>query len=101
MPGFRLVRRLVTLLVVLAIGFVVADIAVSKVAEGRIASALQSRYHLRARPTVHLGGFPILLHLWRRDLPSMSIAIHSYAPPDGPTFDTLTLGVRGVKLDGS
>jgi len=56
----RLVRWLLAPVIIAAVLFVVANIVVQHIAESKIASTLQSTFHLSARPSVSIGGFPII-----------------------------------------
>ncbi len=118
---FRLIRWLV-ILVILAVGFVVADRALVHVAQQKIAIAIQDDGHLANRPTVRVHGFPFVTQAVRgrytdievtatdlfSSVPATSAAAASgvgagadtgtRAADIGARGSTLTLDLRGVRI---
>jgi len=88
----RLIRWLLAPIIVAAVLFVVANIVVQHIAESKIASTLQSTFHLSARPSVSIGGFPIIASIL-----SGHVSRVSFSAP-GATFQGLTVMDIKVKL---
>ena len=82
---FRLVRWLLVPIVIIAVLFVGANILAAHIAEDRIASTLQSTFHLSSKPTVHISGFPIIIDVLQGHVPRVSF--HA----NGATFEGLDL----------
>jgi hypothetical protein len=88
----RLIRWLLAPIIIAAVLFVVANLVVQRVAESKIASTLQSTFHLSARPSVSIGGFPIIANILSGHLPRVSFS----APT--ATFQGLTVTDIDVTL---
>ncbi|HEV2685141.1 MAG TPA: DUF2993 domain-containing protein [Actinomycetota bacterium] len=86
----RLIRWLLAPVIVAAALFVVANVVVQRIAESRIASTLQSTFHLSTRPSVSIGGFPIISNILSGHVPRVS-----FSSP-AATFQGLT--VRDIKV---
>lgn len=92
-PGFRLLRRLAIGVVILGALFVAANVVAERVAEDKIAQAVQKHFELAVRPTIRIGGFPILLNVVRGDLPEVSFEARNLRVQD------LTVALVRVRLD--
>ena len=88
----RLIRWLLAPVIIAAVLFVVVNLVVQRIAESRIASTLQSTFHLSARPSVSIGGFPIIANILGGHLPRVSFG----APT--ATFQGLTVTDINVTL---
>lgn len=88
----RLLRWLLAPIILAAMLFVVANFVVQHIAESKIASTLQSTFHLSARPSVSIGGFPIIANILSGHVPRVSF--------DAPaaTFQGLTMKDINVTL---
>jgi len=86
----RIIRWLLTPLIILALLFVGANLFVAHLAEGKIATALQSSFHLSAKPAVRIGGFPIIFNILSGKIPRVSF------DASGATFEGLT--VQQIKV---
>src|SRR5436309_649782 len=67
-------RKLVVVLLVVALGFVVADFVARSYAENQASTALQSSFDLSKKPTVTLPGFPFLFHAASGHFDSISLS---------------------------
>jgi len=88
----RVVRWLLAPVVILGVLVVVGNAIVRHVAESKIASALESSFHLSARPSVKISGFPIITNILRGHLPRVSFSASS------ATFQGLTVKDINVTL---
>ena len=88
----RLIRWLLAPVIIAAVLFVVVNLVVQHIAESKIASTLQSTFHLSARPSVSIGGFPIIPNILSGHLPRVSFS----APT--ATFQGLTVTDINVTL---
>jgi DUF2993 family protein len=88
----RLVRWLFAPFIILALLFVVANVVVQRVAQSKIAATLESTFHLAAKPTVSIGGFPIIGSILSGHLPRVSFSAAS------ATFQGLTVEHISVTL---
>jgi len=88
----RLIRWLLAPIIIAAVLFVVANLVVQRVAESKIASTLQSTFHLSARPSVSIGGFPIIANILSGHLPRVSFSAST------ATFQGLTVTDINVTL---
>src|SRR5438034_3702488 len=68
----RLIRWVLTPFIILGLLFVGANVLVAHLAEGKIATALQSSFHLRKKPAVKISGFPIILNIVSGTIPRVS-----------------------------
>jgi len=89
---FRLIRRLLVPIVVIVVLFVGANVVAARIAEDKIASSLQSSFHLSSKPAVHVSGFPIIVDVLQGHVPRVSF--HA----NGATFDGLDLSGIDVAL---
>ena len=69
---FRLIRWLLVPIIVVALLFVGANLVAARIAEGKIASSLQSTFHLSSKPSVSISGFPIILDVLQGHVPRVS-----------------------------
>jgi hypothetical protein len=90
---------LLALVVVVGALFVIANVVVQRVAESKIASALQTTFHLSTRPSVSIPGFPIITNILRGRLPHVSFTSPS-AAFQGLTIDDITVALDDVTADG-
>jgi hypothetical protein len=88
----RLIRWLLTPIIILALLLVGANLVVEHLAESKIASALQSTFHLSSKPAVKISGFPIILSIVNGKIPRMSF------DAAGATFEGLTVEQIKVAL---
>jgi hypothetical protein len=86
----RLIRWVLTPFVILGLLFVGANVFVAHLAEGKIATALQTSFHLSAKPAVKISGFPIILNILNGKIPRVSF------DASGATFEGLT--VKQIKV---
>jgi hypothetical protein len=96
---FRILRWVLTPLVILAVLFVGANIVVEHLAEGRIASAAQDAFHLSSKPSVDISGFPIITNVLSGHLPRISFSAPK-ATFEGLSVDTINVALVDVKADG-
>jgi len=89
---FRLIRWLLAPIVIIALLFIGANILAARVAENKIASTLQSTFHLSSKPAVHISGFPIILDVLGGHVPRVSFQA------SGATFEGLDLSGIDVTL---
>jgi hypothetical protein len=95
----RLVRWLLAPIIVAAVLFVVANIVVQHIAESKIASTLQSTFHLSARPSVSIGGFPIIVSILSGHVSRVSFSAPS-ATFQGLTVTDVNVTLIDVTADG-
>jgi hypothetical protein len=95
----RLIRWLLAPIIVAAVLFVVANIVVQHVAESKIASTLQSTFHLSARPSVSIGGFPIIASILSGHVSRVSFSAPS-ATFQGLTVTDIKVTLVDVTADG-
>ncbi|TMK84410.1 MAG: DUF2993 domain-containing protein [Actinobacteria bacterium] len=88
----RVVRWLLASVVILGVLFVVGNTIATRVAESKIASALESSFHLSARPSVKISGFPIITNILSGHVPRVSFSASS------ATFQGLTVKDINVTL---
>ncbi|TMK54199.1 MAG: DUF2993 domain-containing protein [Actinobacteria bacterium] len=88
----RVVRWLLAPVVILGVLFVVGNVIATRVAESKIASALESSFHLSARPSVKISGFPIITNILSGHVPRVSFSASS------ATFQGLTVKDINVTL---
>ena len=86
----RIIRWLLTPIIILALLFVGANLLVAHLAEDKIATALQSSFHLSAKPAVKISGFPIILDIVNGRIPRVSFDAAT------ATFEGLT--VQQIKV---
>ena len=97
-PGFRMLRRLGMLVAIAGVLFVGANVAVARIAEGKIADAAQKEFGLDEKPVIHIKGM-ILLGLLRGSLPGITFEARN-VKEQGLTIDVVTVDLRGVKASG-
>ena len=90
----RLIRWVLTPFIILGLLFVGANLLVAHLAEGKIATALQSSFHLSTKPAVKISGFPIILNIVSGKIPRVSF------DASGATFEGLTVKQIKVSLAG-
>jgi len=95
----RLVRWLLAPIISAAVLFVVANIVVQHIAESKIASTLQSTFHLSARPSVSIGGFPIIASILTGHVSRISFSASS-ATFQGLTVTDINVTLVDVTADG-
>jgi len=95
----RLIRWLLAPIIIAAVLFVVANLVVQRIAESKIASTLQSTFHLSARPSVSIGGFPIIVNIVRGHVPRVSFSAPA-ATFQGLTVKDITVTLVDVTADG-
>jgi len=95
----RLVRWLLAPVIVAAVLFVVANIVVQRIAESKIASTLQSTFHLSARPSVSIGGFPIIASILSGHVSRVSFSAPA-ATFQGLTVTDVKVTLVDVRADG-
>ena len=84
------------ILAVLAVG---ADFGVKAVAEGRLASSVQSSLDLPKRPDIDLEGFPFLLQAARGRLDGVSVEVDD-VETGGIPLEKITLSFEDLRFDG-
>jgi hypothetical protein len=89
----RILRVLLIPIVVLAALFLVGNVVVERVAEGRIASAVQREFKVKTKPTVDIHGFPIIVRLLQGRLPHLSFSAEK------ATFHGLSIASVSASLD--
>ena len=92
-------RLLLVLLVVLVVG-VAADFAAARLAEDKVAQALQREYRLDRRPVVSVRDFPFLPHLLAGRLDAVDLAA-TQVRAEGVTLAQVELHLHGVHVDRS
>jgi hypothetical protein len=95
----RLLRWLLTPLVILGALFVGANFFVKHLAEDKVASALQTEFHLSAKPSVSIGGFPIITDILSGHLSRVSFRAPR-ASFEGLTLDTIAVTLVDVRAAG-
>ena len=95
----RLIRWLLAPVIVAAVLFVVANVVVQHIAESKIASTLQSTFHLSARPSVSIGGFPIITNILSGHLPRVTFGAPA-ATFQGLTMKDIKVTLVDVRADG-
>jgi hypothetical protein len=95
----RLLRWLLTPIIIIALLFVGANLFVQHLAEGKIASALQSTFHLSSKPTVKISGFPIILNIVNGKIPRVSFDA-SGATFEGLAVQQIKVALVDVTADG-
>src|ERR1700746_157101 len=95
----RLIRWLLAPMIVAAALFVVANIVVQHIAESKIAATLQSTFHLSARPSVSIGGFPIIASILSGHVSRVSFSAPA-ATFQGLTMEDIAVTLDDVKADG-
>jgi len=95
----RLIRWLLAPVIVAGVLFVVANVVVQHIAESKIASTLQSTFHLSARPSVSIGGFPIIANILSGHVPRVSFSAPA-ATFQGLTMKDITVTLVDVRADG-
>src|SRR5207237_30689 len=95
----RLIRWVLTPFVILGLLFVGANVFVAHLAEGKIATALQSSFHLSAKPAVKIGGFPIILNIMNGKIPRVSFDA-SDAAFEGLTVQQIKVSLVDVTAQG-
>ncbi|MGZ4103934.1 MAG: LmeA family phospholipid-binding protein [Actinomycetota bacterium] len=91
----RLVRWILTPLIILGLLFVGANVVVQHVAESTLAGAIEDAFHLPTKPTVEVGGFPIIVDLLRGRIPRVSFTA-SGADIEGLKIDEITVVLTDV-----
>jgi hypothetical protein len=86
----RLIRWVLTPIIILGLLFVGANLVVEHFAESKIASALESTFHLSSKPAVKISGFPIILNIVNGKVPRLSF------DASGATFEGLI--VQQIKV---
>jgi hypothetical protein len=95
----RLIRWLLTPIIILALLFVGANLVVQHLAEGKIATALQSTFHLSSKPAVKISGFPIILNIVNGKIPRVSFDAAG-AAFEGLTIQQIKVALVDVTADG-
>ncbi len=95
----RLIRWLLAPIIVAAVLFVVANIVVQRIAESKIASTLQSTFHLSVRPSVSIGGFPIIASILSGHVSRVSFSAPA-ATFQGLTVTDIKVTLVDVTADG-
>jgi LmeA-like phospholipid-binding len=99
-PRRRVRRRtkwLVALVVLLGL-LVAADRVALVVAEGQLASRIQSSQHLSQKPDVSIDGFPFLTQVVSRDFPHATVDIHGLTANGGLVISDLHADLHGVHV---
>jgi hypothetical protein len=98
-PEESLVRRLLTLIVVLVLLLVVADRVAWYVAERGVATAIQQSEDLPQQPDVSIGGFPFLTQAWKGVYDDVDVKFRDVpAPEAGVDVEKLDAHLRGVHI---
>ncbi|HJT37011.1 MAG TPA: DUF2993 domain-containing protein, partial [Actinomycetota bacterium] len=95
----RLIGWLLALVVVVGALFVIANVVVQRVAESKIASTLQTTFHLSTRPSVSIPGFPIIANILSGRLPHVSFTSPT-AAFQGLTIEEITVVLDDVTAEG-
>jgi LmeA-like phospholipid-binding len=95
----RLLRWLLAPIILAAALFVVANLVVQHIAESKIASTLQSTFHLSTRPSVSIGGFPIIANILGGHVPRVSFSAPA-ATFQGLTMRDINVTLVDVRADG-
>jgi hypothetical protein len=95
----RLIRWFLTPIIILALLFVGANLVVQHFAEGKIATALQSTFHLSSKPAVKISGFPIILNIVNGKIPRVSFDAAG-AAFEGLTIQQIKVALVDVTADG-
>jgi DUF2993 family protein len=95
----RLLRRLLIPIVVLAVLFFGANTYVEHVAEDRVASAVRDEFHLAAKPSVDISGFPIIFKIFSGTIPGVAFRA-ARATFQGLAVDDIVVDLRGITADG-
>jgi hypothetical protein len=95
----RLIRWLLTPIIILALLFVGANLVVQHLAEGKIATALQSTFHLSSKPAVKISGFPIILNIVNGKIPRVSFDAAG-AAFEGLRVQQIKVALVDVTADG-
>jgi hypothetical protein len=90
----RLLRWLLVPVIILAALFLIANVVVEHVAEDRVAAAVKNEFHLSAKPTVDIQGFPIILRVLSGTVPRITFDAKR------ATFSGFTIESIRVRLDG-
>jgi DUF2993 family protein len=88
----RLIRWVLTPFIILGLFFVGANLFVAHLAENKIATSLQSSFHLSAKPVVKISGFPIIVNILEGKIPRLSF------DASGATFQGLVVQQIKVSL---
>ena len=91
-------RRLVWILVVLLVLLVAADRLAWKLAEGEIASRIQSSEHLAAKPDVSIHGFPFLNQVFAGRYTGVDAALDDLTVERGARVDHLQVHLTGLHV---
>src|SRR5712691_11570633 len=96
---FRLFRRLLIPLVVLGALFFGANVYVQHVAEDRVASAVRDEFHLSAKPSVDITGFPIIFKIFSGTLPRVSFRA-AHATFQGLAVSDIVVDLHDLVAEG-
>ena len=91
-------KWLIALVILLGL-LVAADRIAVVVAEGKLASRIQSSQHLSQKPAVSIDGFPFLTQVVSRDFPHATVDIHGLTANGGLTISDLHADLRGVHVN--
>jgi LmeA-like phospholipid-binding len=94
----RRTKWLIALVVLLGL-LVAADRIALVVAEGQLASRIQSSQHLSQKPDVSIDGFPFLTQVISRDFPHATVDIHGLTANDGLVISDLHADLHGVHVN--
>lgn len=99
-PGLGLLRKLVFLLLLLAVLFVGANIWAERVAEGRIAGVIRDRFDLEQDPSVDIAGFPVLIKVLTGDVPDVTFTALE-VEVEGLRLSTVRVELHDIEIEGS
>lgn len=99
-PGFGIIRRLMFTAILLLGALVGGSLYLEGQAERRLAGVVQERFDLSSEPTIDIGGGLLLLNVFQKRLPSLSIASRS-AKVDKVPIEGFTATLKDLTLDGS
>ncbi len=98
--GFKIFRRIFVSFAVLIALFLGASYFIQHLAEQKMGDAIEKSFNLKQRPEVHISGFPILLDILRRHIPSVDIVAHD-VERNGVKLRTVELRLDSISAVGS
>jgi len=97
-PGFRLLRRLVFIAVVLGGLFIAANIYLTHQAEKRIGAAIESNLGISG-VQVSIDDFPLIAHLFGGTINKVTVSAHD-VDVKGVEFATMQITLQELKING-
>ena len=95
-PGFR-IMVILGVLAALALG---ADFGIKEIAEGRLASSVETALDLPQQPDIELQGFPFLLQVARGHLDSVDVELED-VEVEGLALQSITLSFEDLVFDSA